>query len=201
MTEPGPVTITIEDCLRRIEGGDESAMNELIDCAYDRLVAITESLVGKMAVSSQGIRASDVFQSVYLRLSTAIRKDNVNPKTVGEFLGLASRHIRFQVLDMLRVLTRNKSEELQDPRAPEKIKRTEMWICFFEAFENLPEDEKAVADLLWTWVDGKGGSAVPNMTQSEAAAVLNTNRDKVKDLWRSARIRISKSCKEFGDEI
>ena len=93
------------------------------------------------------------------------------------------------------------ADELPEGREPpgrqEAEDNREMWISFFEAFEELPEEERRVADLLWTWVEGKGNVAVPNMTQNEAAEVLGITRDRVKDLWRKARIKIARKCKDF----
>lgn len=196
MNPPGSVTTRIEDCLRRIDDGDEAAINELIDCAFERLVDINNRIVGGMVSKDRGIRASDVFQDAYERLSSAIKKDNVNPKTAGEFMGLAARHIRFQVLDMLRQAKRRNAETLDVNAAGEHTPNddSEMWICLFEAFNELTEEQRAVADLLFIWIDGK---AVPNMTQYEAAEVLGISRDRVKDLWRNARIRLKQKCKDF----
>ncbi|WP_425400399.1 sigma-70 family RNA polymerase sigma factor [Aeoliella sp.] len=198
MSRSSNVTAHIEDCLRRVDEGDEAAITELVDCAYERLVSVTEAIVGKMVSVDRGLRASDVFQEAYLRLSSALRKENVQPRTVGEFMGLASRHIRFQVLDMLRSTRKNQAEQLEDPTSNAKENQAEMWLSFFEAFDALPEEERKVADLLWTWVEGKNGPAVPNMTQYEAAEVLGISRDRVKDLWRNARIKISRKCRAFG---
>ncbi|MEQ8788625.1 MAG: sigma-70 family RNA polymerase sigma factor [Pirellulaceae bacterium] len=198
MNEPGSVTLRIQSCLDGIQAGDQQAIDQLMDCAYERLVAVTERIVGSMVSPGKGVRASDVFQESYLRLRNALLKDNVNPRTVGEFLGLASRHIRFQVLDMLRqVKQRREAGEFPDDGEPQNESAAEMWICFYEAFEELSEEERTAADLLWTWVEGKGGPAVPHLTQYEAADVLGVSRDRVKDLWRNARLKIARRCQDF----
>lgn len=208
MSRPGTVTLQIESCLHRLKAGDEDAQGELMEAAFDRMLTITQRVVGSMVTPDKGLRASDVFQDAYLRLSHAIEQDNVNPKTAGEFLSLAARHVRFQVLDMLRASKRTRDElaidahagvEVEDPFSSlSKTDKAEMWICFFEAFEQLSEEERAVADLLWVWVEGRGGPAVPNMTQSEAAEILGVSRDRVKDLWRRARIKIARQCDDFA---
>ena len=198
MKPAGSITLIIEDCLERIERGEAGAVDQLVDSAYERLVSVTERIVGCMVSSHTGLRASDVFQESYFRLRNALLKDNVKPKTAGEFMGLAARHIRFQVLDMLRASRRIAVEAVPDiATAPQATDNSEMWICFFAAFESLSGEERDVADLLWTWVDGKGGAAVPNMSQSEAADVLGMKRDRIKDLWRSAKLKISRKCKIF----
>ena len=205
MNRPGTVTLQIESCLARLQSGEADAQHELMECAFDRLVNITERIVGAMVSPDKGLRASDVFQDAYLRLTQAIQRDDVNPQTAGEFLGLAARHIRFQVLDLLRATKRRKTQHAPDAMLDALVEDvylpgsddTEMWIRFLEAFEQLPEEERAVADLLWVWVEGKGGPAVRNMTQSEAAEVLGLSRDRVKDLWRRARIKIARQCDDF----
>ena len=199
MVPPGSVTVMIEDCLARIEKGDAAAVDQLIDRAYERLVLVTERIVGSMVSGHKGLRASDVFQESYLRLRNALLKDNVRPKTAGEFMGLAARHIRFQVLDMLRASKRMAVEAVPDIAQPSHADHnSEMWICFFEAFELLSEDERSVAELLWMWVEGEGkAAAVPNLTQNEVAEILNITRDRVKDLWRNAKLKIARKCKDF----
>ncbi len=127
----------------------------------------------------------------------------VNPKNVGDFMGLAARHIRFQVLDMLRKSKSKQRDDLGtiiDPPDPSSNQAddSELWICFYEAIEGLPKEEQTVADMLWTWVEGKGGRAVPNLTQYEAAEVLGISRNRVKDLWRNAKIKIARNCKDFN---
>ena len=198
MVPPGTVTVMIEDCLERIEKGDAAAVDQLIARAYERLVLVTERIVGSMVSGRKGLRASDVFQESYFRLRNALLKDNVRPQTAGEFMGLAARHIRFQVLDMLRASKRQAIDAVPDvAQAPQANDSSEMWICFFEAFESLSEDERSVAELLWMWVEGEGSVAVPNLTQNEVGEILNITRDRVKDLWRNAKLKIARKCKDF----
>ena len=195
MTTSGTVTLAINDCLQRLEAGDSQAEHELIDLAYERLAALTGRMLGMMVSDRKGIRTSDVFQESYLRLRQALSKENVQPKTSGAFMGLAARHIRFQILDMLRAAQRQPKEAVADvPVLPMAAAQSEMWICFYEAFDALQEDEREVADLLWTWVEGKESPAIPHLTQYEAAEVLGISRDRVKDLWRRARLKIARKC-------
>ncbi len=192
-------TQMIESYLKQINAGDETAIDQLIGCADKRLSALCERIVGRMVKTKQYIRVSDVHQESFFRLKNALVKPNVNPQTVGEFMGLAARHIRFQVLDMLREAKKHLLDEgtsvingIPDTTPQDNI---EMWTCFYEAFEDLPEEEQQVADLLWTWMDGE---AVQNLTQYQAAEVLGISRDRVKDLWRNAKIKIAAQCRDFS---
>lgn len=206
MSEPGTTTYLIDSLLKGIHTGDEQEFDELIRVAYYRLIDLCERIVGRMVGAKRAdVQKSDVFQDVFFRLKNALAKDNVNPRTTGEFMGLAAQHIRYQVLDLLRKSKSTSKESASDTilnlspdPAGDRNEKYEMWIQFYEAFESLPEEQKQVADLLWIWVEGKGGPAAPNLSQYEAAEVLGISRDRVKDLWRMARISLARQCKDFS---
>lgn len=206
MSESHNTTFVIDSLLKEIHAGDEKAIDELVTVAHSRLLDLCSRILGRMVGANRpDVRRSDVYQEVYFRLKNALTKDNVNPKTAGEFMGLAAQHIRFQLLDLLRKSKSNNKEVASDTilnltpdDTGDRNEKFEMWICFYEAFESLPEEQKRVADLLWTWVEGKGGPATPKLSQYEAAEVLGIPRDRVKDLWRSARIAIARKCKDFS---
>ncbi len=65
-------------------------------------------------------------------------------------------------------------------RQTEALIDLEKWSEFHILAENLPEEEKAVVDLLW----------YQELSQEEAAKILEISTRTVKRRWQSARIKL-----------
>ena len=62
----------------------------------------------------------------------------------------------------------------------------EVWVRFWTAVSELPDEQREVFDLIW----------INELSQYEAAKELGIKRDRVKDLWRNIKISIAENCEE-----
>jgi RNA polymerase sigma factor (sigma-70 family) len=70
---------------------------------------------------------------------------------------------------------------VQAPSATgENSNRLEAWATFHEQVENLPDEDKAVFDLLW----------YQHLPQADVAKLLNVSERTVKRRWASARLKL-----------
>ena len=139
------------------------------------------------------ITENGVAADVYLRLDKAMRdKQSAMPKTAREYFGLAARNIRWQITDLLRK-PKNEQEEpgvfqdlAQSTGVSTEALDLEAWGRFWLAVVKLPEEQREVFDLIW----------INELSQYETAKQLGLKRDRVKDLWRSIKIKIAEECVE-----
>lgn len=133
----------------------------------------------------------DVLQNSLIRLHRSLAE--VRPESARQFYGLATTHIRRELIDLARkhfgaegiganhhtdggIAAENKPHDAE----PETV---EAWAKFHEVVEALPEPEREVVNLLW----------YEEMSQPEAAEVLGISLATVKRRWQSARIRLSET--------
>ena len=133
----------------------------------------------------------DVLQNSLIRLHRSLAE--VRPESARQFYGLATTHIRRELIDLARknfgaegiganhhtdggIATENKPSNAEPETA-------EAWAKFHEFVETLPEPEREVVNLLW----------YEELTQPETAEVLGISLATVKRRWQSARIRLSET--------
>jgi RNA polymerase sigma-70 factor (ECF subfamily) len=193
-------TTQLQGFLDRMAAGDVSARNELIGRAYTRL----RRLAHKMLKGFPRVRSfedtGDVLHDSLPRLSRAL--EVVPPASVAEFFRVASRQIRWELLDLVRRYRKQQgpggnpspgaaSDSSQSTPPAEAGTSTDnpsalaVWTEFHEQVEALPEKEREVFELLW----------YQDMTQAEAAAVLNMAESTVRRHWLAARRRLG-TCLE-----
>jgi RNA polymerase sigma-70 factor (ECF subfamily) len=193
-------TTQLQGILDRMVAGDVSARNELIGRAYARL----RRLAHKMLKGFPRVRSfedtDDVLHDSLPRLSRAL--EAVPPASVAEFFRVASRQIRWELLDLVKRYRgrqepggnharRGESDSSQSTPSVEAGTSTDnpsalaMWTEFHKQVEALPEKEREVFELLW----------YQEMTQAEAAAVLQMGESTVRRHWLSARRRLG-TCLE-----
>jgi RNA polymerase sigma-70 factor (ECF subfamily) len=189
-------TQRLQECLARLEAGDEAARDELFTLTWDRLLNLTHKILhGSYARVRPFEETEDVAQNARLRLMRAL--ESVVPKSVRDFYGLASLHIRRELLDLCRHYfgrpghehkrvipvhddgTQDGPKEQSDTTYdPHKLA---VWTAFHERVDTLPDAEREVVELLW----------YQELTQEEAAEVLNVDRSTVKRRWLAARLKLA----------
>jgi RNA polymerase sigma-70 factor (ECF subfamily) len=145
----------------------------------------------------------DVLQNAILRLDRALKQ--VNLKTPRDYFGLAALNIRRELLDMAKhyygpqgggakhatqAPDANASaagNPAHDPGTDSTAEPTRLaaWTEFHEQIERLPNEEREVFDLLW----------YQELSQAEAAAILNVSERTIKRRWQSARIMLHDALK------
>jgi RNA polymerase sigma factor (sigma-70 family) len=190
-------TTQLQTLIDRLKAGDASAKDELIDCAYKRLVRLTS----KMLKSYRGVArwewTDDVFQNAALRLCRAL--NDTTPESVKHFLNLAALHIRRELIDLARHHSgpqsagahhdtgKDRSERPIDvaaetTSAPGKLVR---WTEFHEHVHALPTGEREIFSLLW----------YHGMSQSEVATLLNLSERTLQRRWQAVRLKIFQAMK------
>jgi RNA polymerase sigma-70 factor (ECF subfamily) len=187
-------TTQIQVRLDRLRAGDESARDELLNIACERLSRLTH----KMLQGYPGVRrweqTDDIMQSAALRLCRALKE--IRPTSVRGFLNLAAVQVRRELIDLARHydgpegpgrhhLSQGGSDSSEAAAGPPDAStdthdpvRLASWTEFHDTVEALPDVEREVFNLLW----------YQGLSQSEAATLLGVTERVARHRWRSARL-------------
>jgi RNA polymerase sigma-70 factor (ECF subfamily) len=167
--------------LERLRAGDAAARDLLIARASGRLRRLSRRLLGDFGRLRRYEDTDDVLQSAVLRLLRALR--DAPPDSVPHFFRLAAVQIRRELLDLAR---RYRAQDRPTPDGADRGTTTfepgrlARWTEFHTAAGRLPEEERAVFDLLW----------YQGLPQAEAAALLGVSVPTVKRRWLAARLKL-----------
>jgi RNA polymerase sigma-70 factor (ECF subfamily) len=175
----GETTILVQRWLNELPNPDtqagRQARAELIDQSRRRMEAICRKMFFK-SLGGSPVDWEDVYQEAAIRLWKSL--DAVRPSTVPEFFGLASTQIRRVLVDLCRKYAK------APPDVDALLKESSFsavtlakWTEFHEYVETLPDPLRQVVDLVW----------YQELTQKEAADVLQIDESTVKRRWRKAR--------------
>jgi RNA polymerase sigma factor (sigma-70 family) len=201
---PADSTTQLQALVDRLAAGNLSAKNELISRAYERL----GKLAHKMLKGFPRVRAfdetGDVLHESLQRLSRAL--ESVPPASVAEFFRLASRQMRWELLDLVQryhrleepggnhaAMGNNASSQstppAQVPASTDSPAALAAWTEFHQKVEALPDRERDVFDILW----------YQELTQAEAAAILHVSESTVRRHWLLARRRLGSFLRGAAD--
>ncbi|QDU62994.1 RNA polymerase sigma factor [Planctomycetes bacterium Pan216] len=196
MSDESVRTREIRYWIDRMRDGDDSAREQLLHVACDRLEQLSRRLLSRFARVRRWEETADVRQSASLRLYRTLKE--ITPESPQEFYRLAALNIRRELLDLAKKHygplgqgahhetwsedsgAANAAPALRSAPAREDVGNIVDWGEFHEQVQLLPDDEREVFDLLWY-----GG-----LGQSEAARILDVSERTVKRRWQSARIRL-----------
>jgi RNA polymerase sigma factor (sigma-70 family) len=186
----------IEEWINRLHAGDDQARKELLNCACERLTRLTRRMLKDYGRLKRWEQTDDVVQNAILRLYRALAE--VRPAGAVEFYRLAALNIRRELLDLAkhyygpRGLGANHASVEKGPNqgrgapaydrpaAGDDSNNLAAWTAFHTQVDRLPAEEKEVFDLLW----------YQELSQSEAAALLQVSERTVKRRWASARLKL-----------
>ena len=195
-------TTHLQRQIDRLKTGDASAREELIQRTADRMLHLTRHIMRDFKRVRQYEDSMDVMQNAYVRLLRRLEK--IAPETVGEFFRIAAREIRCTLLDLARHHFGPQGAGMHEQQAPlegpaiqgdsapaareHSDRRHEPanladWTEFHRLVDELPEDERAVVDLLW----------YHGATQEEAAELLGVSVPTVKRRWLAARMQLKEA--------
>jgi RNA polymerase sigma factor (sigma-70 family) len=195
--------VRLASCMDRLRAGEPSARDEVIEISYRRLDAMVRRMLKRDDRVSAWEQADDVLQNAAVRLWRAL--DRVKPATVDEFLGLAATQIRRELLDLARhyygphgqgsnqVAPAAGRDGPDSSTAPvfEGVETTydpsrlAIWTEFHRAVEALPDDERALCEMLWYL----------GLPQDEVAQVLGVDPSTVKRRWRGVRLKLHRAVR------
>ena len=186
-------TILVQRCLKRLEGGEAQAQDELLRCAAGRLELLTRKMLRGYNRVRRWEETADVFQNAALRLCRALAQ--VRPATPLDFFRLAALQVRRELVDLARhhygpegqgahhasqVKANSEVMPIEPADAREPNDDLAAWTQFHEQAGALPDEEREVFDLLW----------YQGLEQAEAAELLGTSTRTIKRRWQSARLML-----------
>jgi RNA polymerase sigma-70 factor (ECF subfamily) len=192
VAEPSDTLVQVEGLIARLQAGDPSARDALLGAAGERLRQLAHRMLLGYPRVHRWEQTDDVLQNAMLRLYRAMK--DVPPRTVTDFLRLAALNIRRELLDLAKHYYGPQGhgahhvtlgpDEAGPPEAAGQVSldpgRLTVWCEFHQQVERLPDDERAVFDLLW----------YQGLSQAEAAALLGVNERTIKRRWQSARVKL-----------
>jgi len=206
-------TAVLQGQLERALTGDAAARQRLLELTRDRLMRHARRLLhGRYARVEPLEQTDDVVQQLYLKIIQQQDRFWVNARgepvrTLAEFFGHTSAWMRDVLCDLLRkaygrgdnhpaALPLDGGPSDAEPRYEPSSstfdgKKVRRWTEFHEAVARLPDDLRAVFDLLW----------YQELSQAEAAALLGIAVPTVKLRWMKARLRVQQALggAPFGD--
>jgi RNA polymerase sigma-70 factor (ECF subfamily) len=189
-------TTLLQGWIARMHAGDEAAKDQLLNHAYGRLRRLARKMLQQdFPRLKESEETDDVLQNVALRLNRALQTTHV--ATVVDFFRLSAAAIRQELIDLARHhrqvrgrLPRNAPARTDPDSAPSSAAdpsdstcepgRLQAWTEFHQQVDALPDAEREVFDLIW----------YQELTQSEAASLLQVPRPTVQRLWLKARLRL-----------
>jgi RNA polymerase sigma factor (sigma-70 family) len=198
-------TAVLQGQLARAVTGDAEARQRLLELTRDHLMHHARRFLhGRYARLEPLAQTDDVVQQLYIKILQNqdrfwVNADGEPVRSLAEFFGHASAWMRDVLCDLLRkeygrhdnrpvVLPLDGGPSDAGPRYEPssntldgaKLRR---WTEFHEAAARLPDDLRAVFDLLW----------YQEMSQAEAAALLSIAVPTVKLRWMKARLQVQQT--------
>ena len=187
----------VEQWIARLKAGDDSARNELINCACDRLMNLTRKIKRGYGNVQRWEQTEDVFQRATMRLFKSL--EEVQPDDARHFFRLAALQVRRELIDLARhydgpqgiggnhaTQMAGIAGEAAPHAAYDAVEPTgdpgEMkeWSEFHQQIENLPDEQREVVELLF----------YHGLDQEDAAKVMDVSVRTVKRYWRSAKLTL-----------
>lgn len=203
MTTANGQSAEIQRWLDRLRAGDDSARAELVTCACQPLERLTRKMLHGWERVHRWEQTPDVMQNVLLRMYRALTE--CRPASAVEFFRLAATSIRHELQDLAKHhygprgdganhatpnwktwdasvdegVTWEFGEVDEDPAD------LAIWAEFHAGVAHLPDEERAVFDLLW----------YQELSQAEAADLLGISERTLKRRWAAARLHL---CRILG---
>jgi RNA polymerase sigma-70 factor (ECF subfamily) len=202
MGESADQTVQIQSWLDQMQSGDSAARDKLLGCACERFRLLTRKMLRGFGRVRRWEETDDVFHNALLRLWTAL--EQVRPRSVQEFFGLAALQIRRELIDLGRQYygpqgagthhashceedssTGSPRASLEQPDTTYEPSRLVLWSEFHRLVDDLPGEERDVFDLVW----------YQGLSQPRAAMLLGISEPTLKRRWWSARQRLHQALK------
>lgn len=188
MSTPGHTTKLIQ-CLDRLQNGDPTARDELIEHACERLRYRARQMLSEYQRVRRWAETDDLLQSSLMRLHRALAE--IHPEDPRQFYALAVTQIRRELIDLARHFYGAKGcganhhtddGAILEARPGEftKPENLEEWTRFHEAVSRLPEKQREAIDMFFY----KG------MTKPEIASVLGQSLSTVKRHLQDAKLTL-----------
>jgi len=196
-SEPSLGTIAVEECIRRLNAGDDLARSELLNLTNDRLVKLAHRIKQSFPSVGRWEQTEDISQHASLKLYEALQ--GVQLVDARHFFRLAAKKIRETLLDLARHYQGPHGTGAnhatippagQDSFAYNPLDQGEMtgdpgriaeWTEMHNTIEALPDEYREMFDLLW----------YHELSQDEVARLIGLSTRQVKRRWRDAKLMLA----------
>ena len=193
MDSEDTISAPLAECLQRLEQGDLSARDRIIELCSSRLHALAHRMLGRYPGVRRWEDTDDVFQNAAMRLHRALGQMRLDaPRSI---MALAATQLHRELIDLARrhagpasyaanhgtnVMPGSAADDGPDQYidgSPASDTNLDRWTLFHEAIANLPDDAREVFHLVWYL----------GADQKTIASLLDCSERTVKYRWRSAR--------------
>jgi RNA polymerase sigma factor (sigma-70 family) len=201
-------TLAVRHWLERHKAGDALARQELLEISMRRLRVLARRILTDIPHVRQFEETDDLLQNSVVRLWKYL--SDHQPETPVDYFRLAACMIRRELIDLSRGHFGNYAKEanetssvtdgdsigpvrqpmvaVDDTLDPEKLSQ---WTEFHEYVEKLPEDDRALFDLLW----------YQGLTMAETSELLEVPLRTLGRRWKLVRVRLYRDLmSEPGEE-
>lgn len=181
----------LQSCLNRIRAGDQASCNELFQRVATRFEVLARQMLAGYPMARVEADTGDLIQMALVRLLRMLNE--FVPETPVDLMRLAALQMRRELIDLSRRMRNGplKTPPTVDDSAGQDQQglstlnpaRLAEWTEFHEHAANLPVELRAVFDLLW----------YQEVSQSEAASILEVSERTIQRRWRLARLSLQQS--------
>lgn len=193
----GVTTMAVDHCLKRLQAGDKSALDELAARSYDRVRLIAQRQLRRFPGLIRFVETQDVLHDALAKLHQRLQQRQ--PENAREFFRWTSRQIRDHLVDLLRHFYGRRSSREGSPhggRAGQVASldaisdegfhphsdtydaaKVQELAEFHEAASGLPEELREVFDLIF----------YHGLTQEQAAEIVGVSDRTIRTRWQKAR--------------
>jgi RNA polymerase sigma factor (sigma-70 family) len=187
----------LQSFLRRIAAGDLAAREQLYGHIYEQLSRIYQRIRTQYADQVPNLDLGDVVSAVAMDVKTMLENVVVNDKK--HLMNLLSEKIRLAILDMVKVLRRQREHEVLTPTGASsdvvnldppaessadparRAEKNELYSNLAQAVESLPDNERHVVNA----------HVFLELPFYEIADQLGLTVRQVKHLWNKAKKRLA----------
>jgi RNA polymerase sigma-70 factor (ECF subfamily) len=146
-------TSELRRLVSRWQGGDRTALDDLLRRVHDRLRQLARQMLRDFGRVRRWADTDDVLQNALLRLTRAL--EQWQPASTRDFYQMAATQLRRELLDLARYHARRERAGLRPPgdEIPEQAEPDDssgdlhLWCQFHEEVERLPAEQREVVEL------------------------------------------------------
>lgn len=206
--------IAVRHWLEQHHAGDQAARSELIEISMRRLRLLARRIMTDIPSVKRHEDTDDLLQNSLVRLWKCLA--DTNPKTPIDYFRLAACMMRRELIDLSRHHSGQRSNSVvADPTSDSIVEvavsppqnsaanddtydpnTLSQWTEFHEYVERLPEEDRALFDLLW----------YQGLTMAEASDLLSIPLRTLGRRWKTVRVRLYRdllcdAASEPGDAL
>jgi RNA polymerase sigma-70 factor (ECF subfamily) len=193
MASDDAISADLAECLQRLERGDLTARDRIIELCAGRLRELAHRMLARFPGVRRWEDTDDVFQNAAMRLHRALGAMQFDsPRSI---MALAATQLHRELIDLARrhagpasyaanhgtnvmpLPAADSGAEQYINQTPDSETNLDRWALFHEAIGNLPQDQREVFHLVWYL----------GANQKTIATLLDCSERTVKYRWRSAR--------------